>query len=143
MYDGKMGQKHEVNKRGHNAAGWYAVSVRHTGRYICSPGERGGGCGRGAGAGCGARLLVNLVPMLEQKKKNSFFFLFVFVLCVCVCFFFFFTLGSAQRCHRLRSENDGILVGKGYSEVAFTEPLTIISVLIVLQDINLISRWFV
>ena len=37
---GKMGQKHEVKKKkkcGHNAAGgWYAVSVRHTGRYICS-----------------------------------------------------------------------------------------------------------
>ena len=34
----KMGQKHEVKeKRGHNVAGgWYAVSVRHTGRYICS-----------------------------------------------------------------------------------------------------------
>ena len=41
---GKMGQKHEVKKRGHNAAGgWYAVSVRHTGRYICSPGVGGGG----------------------------------------------------------------------------------------------------
>ena len=41
---GKVGQKHEVKKkkRRHNAAGgWYAVSVRHTGRYICSPG--GGG----------------------------------------------------------------------------------------------------
>ena len=38
MYDGKMGQKHEVKKRGRNAAGgWYVVRVRHTGRYICSP----------------------------------------------------------------------------------------------------------
>ena len=40
-----MGQKHEVKKknRGHNGPGeWYAVSVRHTGRYICSPGGGGG-----------------------------------------------------------------------------------------------------
>ena len=53
------------------------------------------------------RLLVNLVPMLEQKTKKQkkktkkkheevyFFFFF---------FFFFFKLGKAQRCHRLGSE---------------------------------------
>ena len=53
------------------------MSVRHTERYICSPwGEVGGG-----------HLLVDLVPMLEQKKKG-----------------YFFKLGSAQRCHRLGSE---------------------------------------
>ena len=66
---GKMGQKHEVKKKkkkkhGHNAAGgWYAVSVLHTGQYICSP-ERGGG-----------HWLVNLVLMLEQKtmRKGTFY----------------------------------------------------------------------
>ena len=57
-----MGQKHDLKKRGHKVAGgWYAVSVRHTGRYICSPVVVGGG----------GRLLVNLVPMLEQKKKKK------------------------------------------------------------------------
>ena len=68
------------------------MSVRHTGRYICSPGK---GVGRGGG-----RLLVNLVPMLEQKKKTRRKYTL-------------FKLGSAQRCQRLGSEN-GILVGKGY-----------------------------
>ena len=50
---GKMGQKHEVKKkkRGHNAAGgWYAVSVLHTGQYMCSL-ERGLGGGVGVGVG--------------------------------------------------------------------------------------------
>ena len=46
------------------------------------------------------RLLVNLVPMLEQKKKkkkkHEEVYLFIF--------FFFFKLGKAQRCHRLGSE---------------------------------------
>ena len=36
---GKLVQKHKVKKRWHNAAGgWFAVSVRHTGRIICFPG---------------------------------------------------------------------------------------------------------
>ena len=75
------------------------MSVRHTGRYICS---RAGGGGRRGGEG---GLLGDLVPMLEKKKQNkrnkkkkknkkikttrkdTFF-----------------KLGSAQRCHRLGSE---------------------------------------
>ena len=44
-----MGQKYEVRKqRGHNAAGgWYVVSVRHAGRYICSPWLGAVGVGEG------------------------------------------------------------------------------------------------
>ena len=38
---GKMGQKHE--------GGWYAVSVLHTGQYICSPERVGGAVGGGGG----------------------------------------------------------------------------------------------
>ena len=74
------------------------MSVCHTGRYICFA---VGGC-RGCGGGGAVRLLVDLVPMLEpkKKKKND------------EKGYFFFKLGSAQRCHRLESEN-GILVGKG------------------------------
>ena len=69
---GKMGQKHEVKKRGHNVAGgWYVVSVRYWMIHLF-PG--------------GGRLLVNLVPMLEQKKKKKSDET---------------ELGSAQRCHRL------------------------------------------
>ena len=57
------------------------MSVHHTGRYICSPG--------GGGGGAAGRLLVDFVPMLEQKtmRKGTFF-----------------KLGSAQHCHRLGSE---------------------------------------
>ena len=78
---GKMGLKHEVEKRGQYAAGrWYAVILRHTGRYICSP--------RGVEGSAGGRLVVDFVPILEQKNDEKGYFLF-------------FKLGSAQRCHRL------------------------------------------
>ena len=54
---GEMGQKHEVKQCGHNAAGgWYAVSVRYWAIHLF-PGV--------------GRLLVNLVPMFEKKKKKK------------------------------------------------------------------------
>ena len=54
---GKMGQKHEVKKTwAYAAGGWYAVSVRYWAINLF-PGE--------------GRLLVNLIPMLEQKKKKK------------------------------------------------------------------------
>ena len=83
MYDGKMGQKLEVKKRGHNAAGgWYAVSVRHTGRYICS--LVGGGGGAGALAD---QLGTDAWTNKKTLRKGTFF-----------------KLGSAERCYSLGSE---------------------------------------
>ena len=67
MFTETQSKKVKKNKKHrHNAAGgWYAVSVLHTGQYICSPEPGGGG-------GC---WLVDLVLMLEQKtmRKGAFF----------------------------------------------------------------------